>query len=129
MKIIKNGIKGNAEMTVSANDLASAVGSGSLNVLATPIMTSLMEKAACSCIADYLENDETTVGIELNIKHNSPTPLGMKVSAEAVLTDIDGRLFTFSVRAMDEVDIIGEGIHKRVLVYGHRFTEKANSKK
>lgn len=128
MKTIKNDIKGNAEMTVSANDLAVTVGSGSLDVLATPIMTALMEKAACNCIAEYLENDETTVGTELNIKHLSATPLGMRVTAEAVLTEINGREFTFSVNAMDEVGMIGEGIHKRFLVYGEKFTAKANAK-
>lgn len=128
MKTIKNNIKGNAEMTVSANDLAVAVGSGSLDVLATPIMTALMEKASCNCIAEFLENDETTVGTELSIKHLSATPLGMRVTAEAVLTEINGREFTFSINAMDEAGMIGKGTHKRFLVYGEKFVAKTNAK-
>lgn len=128
MKTIECGIKGTAEIEVSAAELAVNVGSGSLNVFATPAMIMLMEKAACSCLDDYLENDETTVGTALDVRHISATPLGMKVSAEALLTEINGREFTFNVTASDEAGKIGEGIHKRFLVYGEKFMAKTNSK-
>lgn len=128
MKTIECGIKGTAETEVSAAELAVNVGSGSLDVFATPAMIMLMEKAACSCLDDYLENDETTVGTALDVRHISATPLGMKVSAEALLTEINGREFTFNVTASDEAGKIGEGIHKRFLVYGEKFMAKTNSK-
>ncbi|MBE6858685.1 MAG: dihydrolipoamide acyltransferase [Ruminococcus sp.] len=128
MKTIECGIKGTAEIKVSAAELAVNVGSGSLDVFATPAMIMLMEKAACSCLDDYLENDETTVGTALDVRHISATPLGMKVSAEALLTEINGREFTFNVTASDEAGKIGEGIHKRFLVYGEKFMAKTNSK-
>ncbi len=128
MKTIECGIKGTAEIEVSAAELAVNVGSGSLDVFATPAMIMLMEKAACSCLDDYLENDETTVGTALDVRHISATPLGMKVSAEALLTEINGREFTFNVTASDEAGKIGEGIHKRFLVYGEKFMAKTNSK-
>lgn len=128
MKDLKTGISGTAGLTVSDGDLAVNVGSGSLRVLATPVMIMLMEKSACNCLAGYLENDETTVGTEMNVKHVSATPEGMKVTAEAVLTEINGREFIFSVKAYDETGLIGEGIHKRFMVYGEKFTKKAQSK-
>lgn len=128
MKKIKLNSSGKAEITVSTDKLAVNVGSGSLEVLATPVMVMLMEKSACNCLAEYLENDETTVGTEINIKHVSATPENMKVSAEAVLTEINGREFTFSVKAYDESSLIGEGQHKRFLVFGEKFTAKAKSK-
>lgn len=128
MKNLEIGIKGIAELTVSSNELAVNVGSGSLEVFATPVMTMLMEKSACNCLADYMENDETTVGTELNIQHVSATPEGMKVHAEAVLTAINGREFTFEVTAYDEAGLIGKGTHKRFLVFGEKFTAKAKSK-
>lgn len=128
MKTIECGIKGTAEIEVSAAELAVNVGSGSLDVFATPAMIMLMEKAACSCLDDYLENDETTVGTALDVRHISATPLGMKVSAEALLTEINGREFTFNVTASDEAGKIGEGTHKRFLVYGEKFMAKTNSK-
>lgn len=128
MKNPEIGIKGIAELTVSSNKLAVNVGSGSLEVFATPVMTMLMEKSACNCLADYMENDETTVGTELNIQHVSATPEGMKVHAEAVLIAINGREFTFEVTAYDESGLIGKGTHKRFLVFGEKFTAKAKSK-
>lgn len=128
MKEIKTGITGTSELTVNTENLAVNVGSGSLEVFATPDMIMLMEKAACSCISDYLENDETSVGTEINVKHISATPKGMKVCAEAELTEINGRELTFVVKAYDEAGDIGEGIHKRFIVYGEKFISKANSK-
>jgi predicted thioesterase len=128
MKTPETGIKASAELTVSDAELAVNVGSGSLEVFATPVMTMLMEKAACSCIQQYLEGDETTVGTELNIRHTSATPKGMKVSAEAELTEVNGRELVFKVSASDEAGSIGEGVHKRFLVYGEKFTAKTKSK-
>ena len=128
MKDLNKGITGTSELTVTDKDLAVNVGSGSLEVLATPVMIMLMEKAACTCIAEFLEGDETTVGTEMNGKHISATPNNMKVCAEAELTEINGRELVFTVKAYDEAGDIGEGIHKRFLVYGDKFTAKANSK-
>ena len=128
MKNIDIDSIGTAELKVSENDLAVNVGSGSLPVFATPTRIMLMEKAACNCLADFLEGDETTVGTEMNVKHVSATPCGMKVTAEAVLTEINGREFTFRVKASDEAGVIGEGLHKRFLVYGEKFTAKTNAK-
>ena len=129
MKEIKTGIS--AEMSVTAEEkyLASSMGSGSLDVFATPAMIALMENAAALCAEPYLEGDETTVGTELNVKHVSATPNGMKVSAEAVLTEVNGRELVFSVKAFDEAGLIGEGTHKRFVVYGKKFMEKTNAKK
>lgn len=122
-------ISATAEITVSENELAVNAGSGSLKVFATPCMVALMEKASCSCIAEYMEEDETTVGTEMNVKHISATPAGMKVTAEAILTEVnDNREFVFKVRAYDEICLIGEGTHKRFLVRGEKFTQRTYSK-
>lgn len=128
MKELKTGLMGMSELEVTDKSLAVNVGSGSLEVFATPEMVMLMEKAACNCISDYLEGDETTVGIEMNVKHISATPKGMKVCAEAELIGINGRELVFSIKAYDEAGDIGEGIHKRFVVYGEKFTAKTYSK-
>lgn len=128
MKELKIGVKGTATLTVTSSELAVSMGSGSLEVFATPAMIALMEKSACSCLAPYLEGDETTVGTELNVKHVSATPAGLDVTAEAVLTEINGREFTFEVTASDSAGVIGKGTHKRFLVYGEKFTLKTKSK-
>ena len=128
MKDITIGLTGTSELTVSETELAKNVGSGSLEVFATPVMIMLMEKAACSCISEYLEGDETTVGTEMNVKHTSATPKNMKVCAEAELLEVNGRELIFSVKAYDEAGDIGSGIHKRFLVYGDKFIQKTYSK-
>ena len=128
MKELKIGIKGTAALTVTSQELAVNMGSGSLEVFATPSMIALMEKSACNCLAPFLEGDETTVGTELNVKHISATPAGLEVTAEAVLTEINGRKFTFEVTASDSAGVIGNGTHKRFLVYGEKFTAKTKSK-
>lgn len=128
MKDLKTGITGKSEMTADSSTLAVNVGSGSLEVFATPVMIMLMEKASCQCIADYLENDETTVGTELNIKHISASPEGSQVYAVSELIGINGRELTFRVEAFDNSGPIGSGIHKRFTVYGEKFTAKAKQK-
>lgn len=129
MKEIMAGASASMELTVGEKELASAMGSGSLDVFATPAMIALMENAAALCAEPYLEGDETTVGTELNVKHLSATPKGMKVTAEAQLTEVNGRELVFTVKAADEAGLIGEGTHKRFVVYSKRFMEKTNSKK
>lgn len=128
MKSVNINAKGSAETTVTEDKLAVSVGSGSLRVFATPAMTALMEAAACDCLAPYLEENETTVGTELCIKHSSATPETMIVRAEAVLTAANGREFTFDVKSYDECGEIGSGTHKRFLVYSEKFTAKTLEK-
>nr|MDE6833680.1 thioesterase family protein [Ruminococcus sp.] len=111
MKNISAGISGTAEIIVSENELAVTVGSGNLKVFATPCMVALMEKSACNCLSEYMEDDDTTVGTEINVRHLSATPKGMKVTATATLTEVNGREFVFSVKAFDEAGLIGEGVH------------------
>ena len=128
MKDIIVGAVGKAHLKVTENELAVNVGSGSLEVFATPVMVMLMEKSACNCVAEYMENDETTVGTELNVKHVSASPVNSDITAEAELTEVNGREFTFTVKAYDNAGLIGEGTHKRFLVFGEKFTAKAKTK-
>ncbi len=128
MKEICVNIKGTASTTVNESNFAATMGSGSLKVFATPAMVALMEASACNCLADYLDEGETTVGTELDIKHIAATPETMKVTAEAVLTAVNGREFTFEVKAYDECGEIGCGIHKRFLVFSEKFTAKTYEK-
>ena len=122
------GMKGTAENLCEREDTALEVGSGSLLVYATPCMAALMEAAACAAIEDALGENETTVGIELNLKHTSATPVGLEVRAEAEVTAVEGKIFSFQITAFDEAGKIGEATHKRALVNSQRFLEKTYSK-
>ncbi len=112
-------------ITVTPTDFALSVGSGDLPVLATPRMAALMEQAAAALIAPTLGEGITSVGTQLSVSHTAPTLGGATVTAEATLTAADGRVFSFDVRAFDNVGVIGEGTHTRVSVKGDRFLEKA----
>lgn len=114
--------------SVTDNNTAVSVGSGSLKVYATPSMIALMEKAACFAVSSFLNEGETTVGTMMNVNHISATPVGMEVYATAEIISKEGRKFVLKVEAFDECGKIGEGIHERFLVYSEKFTEKTYSK-
>ncbi len=114
---------------VDEENLACAMGSGSLMVLATPAVVALMENAAAELAQRVLDNDElTTVGTMISIEHTSPTPIGAEVTATAVLTENDGRVFKFEVFASDKKGEIAKGVHTRVSVKAEKFQMKADSK-
>lgn len=123
------GIKGRAEDTVSEKNVASKIGSGVVDVYATPCLIGLMEEAAQTSVAPFLGEGMTTVGTKLNVSHDAATPVGMKVWAESELIEEDGRRLVFSVKAYDECGLIGQGEHERFVVKLDRFMEKAGAKK
>ena len=122
------GMKGEVSTLVEKEDTAAEVGSGSLLVYATPCMVALMEGAACEAIAPCMNEDQTSVGTELNISHISATPVGLDVRAEAEVIAVEGKIITFQVTAYDEAGKIGEGTHKRFIVTTQRFLDKTYSK-
>ena len=126
--MLEVGIKGNNEVKVVAENTAKNVGSGMLEVFATPAMTALMESTACESVMPYLEDGEGTVGISLNIRHVSATPIGMTVFCESELIGIDRKRLVFSLKVSDEKGIIGDGIHERFIVNNEKFMSKANAK-
>lgn len=126
--MLEKGIKGVQEVTVDENNTAKALGSGSLQVFATPAMIALMEKTAWMSVAPYLEEGSGTVGTLLNVKHTAPTPVGMKVACETELIEVDGRRLVFSVKASDETGVIGEGTHERFIIQNEKFQSKADAK-
>lgn len=126
--LIEVGMKGRAETVVVRANTAAAVGSGLLPVFATPMMAALMEQAACDAISSRLEEGQSSVGTRLELTHDSATPIGMKVWAEAEVTEVDGRRISFTVLAFDEVGQIGTCIHQRFIIAAEKFLTKTNAK-
>ncbi len=117
-----------AKTIVSEGNTALAMGSGSLPVFATPAMVALMEEAACLEIAPHLGEGDTSVGTLISVSHLAATPVGMTVTAEAVLIEQDGRKFVFELTASDERGVIGKGTHERFVVNADKFVKKTYSK-
>lgn len=126
--MLKTGIKGRQQVRVTEADTAKTMGSGTLNVFATPAMIALMEKTAWESVAGELEEGCGTVGISLNVTHDAPTPLGMEVTCESELIKVDGKKLTFEVKVYDEKGPAGQGMHERFIVNDFRFQEKADAK-
>lgn len=116
------------EITVTKDVTALALGSGDLDVYATPSMISLMELTARCAVGDALDDGMTTVGTLVNVSHVAATPVGMKVTCKATLTEVDGRRLVFNVEANDEKGLIGQGIHERFIVDSAKFQSKTDAK-
>lgn len=128
MNELKAGLTATVSETVLHTNTAAAVGSGLLNVYATPAMIALMEKAAVETIAPFLEKNYGSVGTKMNISHDSATLPGNVVTATAELTEIDGRRLVFKVSAQDKYSIIGQGVHERFIINNEKFMEKLKNK-
>ena len=126
--MVKPGIKGRQETTVTTANIATNVGSGKVKVFATPMMISLIEKAAVLSIEPWLEEGQSSVGTHINVSHCAATPIGMKVWAEAEVIEVDRRKVCFSVKAFDERGLIGEGTHERFIIDVEKFQSKAENK-
>jgi len=122
------GLTGSAEILVGTRDTAPHVGSGKIKVLATPVMVSLIEEASLNAVEGLLPAGHQTVGTRLDITHVKATPVGLRVTARAEVTQVEGRRITFRVWADDEKERIGEGTHERIVVEVSRFDLRAQEK-
>ena len=125
---METGIKGTRTVVVTDEMTAEHVGSGMLPVYATPEMIALVENVASNSVGPYLEEGTGTVGTKINMDHVSATPVGMKVTVETELTEVDRRRLVFSVKAYDEAGLIGEGTHERFIIQNEKFLGKAQAK-
>ena len=128
MTELQPGLVGEAHAVVQQADLASAIGSGRLDVYGTPAMLGLIEISAVNAVDHLLADGSTTVGTRLDVSHLAPSPLGIAVRARAELVAVDGRRLTFTVEAFDAVDKIADGTHERVVVDASRLLARANAK-
>ena len=123
------GLIGKSEMIVKDEDLVNRLGDVPVEVLSTPRLIQLLETAAIEAIRDYIPSDQVSLGTELRIKHLSATPLGMKVTANALLRGIEKNRLLFLVDAYDDKEKVAEGEHERVLVSKERFLQKVREKR
>lgn len=124
------GTKCQLEQTVTEELTAAAVGSGALPVFGTPFMAAMMENAAMTCLQNFLEEGQGSVGTHLEISHDAPTPIGMNVWAEAEITAVseNGKMVDFTVKAWDEKGPIGSGTHTRAIIKNDKFLAKCSAK-
>ena len=112
---LETGICGEQSVRVSAENTAKTMGSGTLDVFATPALVALAEKTCWQSVAPALEAGSGTVGTKLELEHTAPTP--------------EGRKLTFKVTLADEKGPVGGGTHERFVIFEERFAAKAEAKK
>ena len=125
---IRPGLVGTADLTVAPEHTAPRIGSGRIAVLATPVMINLIEAAALAAVEHLLPAGHQSLGIRLDVRHFAATPVGLRVTATAEVTGVEGRTITFRVEARDERESIGDGTHQRVVVNVARFDDRVQRK-
>lgn len=125
---IEPGMVAEATQEVTCELTASHVGSGDLQVYATPAMAALVEQTCTSMVTPLLLNGQTSVGTELHIRHLAPTPMGGMVRIRAEVVATQNNLITFNARVWDEVELVGEVDHQRVVIEVDRFMRRVDAK-
>jgi fluoroacetyl-CoA thioesterase len=125
---IAPGLTGMVEITVGEEHTAPSIGSGRVHVLATPVMINLIEAAALKAIEHLLPEGYQSLGTHLDVRHLAATPVGMKVRALVEVAAVNGRNVRFAATVKDELDLIGEGIHERVVVNVAKFDQRVQRK-
>ena len=127
--MIEKGILGHREQMVTPDLTADRIGSGLVQVFATPMLVALMEPTCNESVTPLLEAGQGTVGTHIDISHSAATPVGMKVWCDSELVEVDRRRLVFTVKAFDECGPIGEGRHERFIIDSAKFQAKIDAKK
>ena len=122
------GLSGSVQLTVGEEHTAPSIVSGKVHVLATPVMINLIEAAALAAIEHLLPAGYQSLGTLLSVRHLAATPVGMRLTAQATVTAVQGRTISFQVSAHDERELIGEGTHERVIVNVAKFDQRVQRK-
>ena len=127
--MLEVGMKYEIDRVVTENDTAAKVASGSVEVLATPVMIAWMEEASLRLAQKELEEGFTTVGTEVNIKHLKGTLVGKTVKVLSTLKEIDRKRLVFDVEVIEDGVAVGTGSHTRFIIDTAKFYEKLKNTK
>jgi fluoroacetyl-CoA thioesterase len=97
-------------------------------VFATANMIAFVEWTCVDALAPYLAPHQRTVGTRVEMTHSEATPIGMQVTAEVELIEVDGRRLRFKVSCRDEAEPIGDGFHERMIIDHDRFMARLAGK-
>ncbi len=126
--MLKPGIKNKITITVTQDKTAKVMGSGTLDVFATPAMVALMEQTAAQSVQELLDEGVTSVGTKINVEHISADPLGIEVTCESELIEVDNRRLVFDIVVSDQHGVVGKATHERFLIKSESFMQKTNAK-
>lgn len=126
--MIKPGLINEKTWLVESKYLASAFGSGLVDVLATPVLVGFCEECARLMVEPLLTEGQKTVGMSINLHHLAATPPGMHVTVRAKLAEVDKRRLLFRIKVWDEQERVGEAEHERFIIDADRFEKRIKEK-
>jgi len=126
--MIEPGLTNEMTWLIDEKHLASAFGSGLVDVLATPVLVGFCEQTARTAVEPLLEEGQKTVGTSITLRHTAATPPGMKVTVRAKLVEVERRRLCFEIKAWDEQEQIAEAQHERFIVDTERFERRLAKK-
>lgn len=124
----KIGTTGELKFTVEQKHVIDFATDGMPAVLSTPNLIGLLERTAREALYPLLEPGERTVGMEVEIRHLAPTPLGANVTCLARVISAEDNTVTFHIEARDEHELIARGIHKRGVIRVESFAKRVSRK-
>jgi fluoroacetyl-CoA thioesterase len=131
--MINDGAKATLKRLVGTSDLASAYGNDAgeqyPEFMSTPAMLALMERACAEIMRSELKDGQLSVGVNTQLTHSAPTPIGVEVSASATFKSVDGNLCVFEVVANDPKGPVGRGTHARAIVDRTAIEKRAASRR
>ena len=116
------------QFTVGSEHVIDFASDGMPAVLATPRLIGLLERTARELLYPHLEPDERSVGVDIELKHLAPTPLGARVTCTARVISSDRHLVTYQIEARDEQERIARGIHQRAVIRVSSFARRVAAK-
>lgn len=125
----KIGTTGEQRFTVAQEHTITFATDGMPAVLSTPNLIGILERVARETIAPSLEPDERSVGVEIELRHLAPTPVGAQVAVTARVIGVTGRFVDFQIEARDAEELIARGVHKRAVIRTSAFTKRVQSKR
>lgn len=121
--MLVNGMDFIQKKTVVQEETAKNVGSGGLDVFSTPMMLAFMENTAFQLAEKELKDEETTVGISVNLKHMRANLVGDEIECEAILVKVEGKKLFFELKVTYNEELVGAGDHVRYVVDEKKFIE------
>jgi len=120
----KIGTTGELQFIVEQKHAIDFATDGMPAVLSTPNLIGLLERTARKALEPFLDTDERSVGIEIELRHLAPTPLGAEVVCIARVYHVEGRKVDFQIEAREEGRLIARGLHKRAVIRVDSFARQ-----
>lgn len=123
---LKVGASIESEIVTTPEMGITHLGPDAPRMYSTPAMISLMEQTSIKVLTPHLDEGEQSVGTKISVSHLKATPIGQKVRARSILTEIvdvgrPTRRYRFTVEAFNEKEKIGEGTHERAVINVKQF--------